>query len=201
MTKNHDQEQVTKGAMKKIKDTWGDADYPVKVKSTDQDMITKRQAKEAVFYATGGESFGEFYESGEFQAIDRLPAEPQGKDCVERKEVLAELQNLYEVLDPSKHDVCSCLTEILHVKSKIAKLPPTLPARQALPASGQARPDKEIERAIEYFKSKHMESAFPELGVNFRDMRLLEWVLGEENEWSNIFKKIKEKTDEKSSGD
>jgi len=45
----------------------------IQIKDTDQDLITKRQAKEAIYNAENYQSFGEFCECGEFDAIDKLP--------------------------------------------------------------------------------------------------------------------------------
>lgn len=86
-----------------------------------------------------------------FDAIDNLPAEPQGKDCVEREEALCQIENLTSI----EHGGVSFFSRV-QIRNVIAKLSPVLPASgQALRAtpSGQARPDEEIERAIKRLRS------------------------------------------------
>lgn len=77
-----------------------------------------------------------------FRVIDWLPAEPQGKDCVERDKIMDALEALKVCGVSSKSDEdVEFWVELPRVAEAINDIP-TEPARKA-------RPDEEIEKAIE----------------------------------------------------
>lgn len=141
-----------------------------------------------------------------FEAIDQLPVEPQGKDCVERKGVLEFVESLFSDAEfmrlsaPAKKPV---------MLAGLTKLSSVQPVRQA-------RSDEEIKKAIET-----LEKCFTEMKTrnhpwgSYWDMRrninLLKYVLNQPQEegdypgstWTNKellgeeVRKMEEKPDEK----